>query len=66
MSNSEITIKVQNYNGNNGFINWDIIKDQQIIKQTKYFNHIRFKKPTIVEINTKTISSDNSFIISVL
>lgn len=38
---------------NEGFIQWDILNKQKIIKQTKYCKHIRFEKPFTVMMNGK-------------
>jgi len=40
------------------FITWDIINNQKIIEETKYFKHIRFNKPvTITMDGRKRISA---------
>lgn len=35
------------------FINWDILKKQELISQGKYFSHVRFKKPLTVRMDGK-------------
>lgn len=54
MSNSEITIKVQNYNGNNGFINslqsglqkYGSLTEKQLFAAGKFFNKLNNPSPT--------------------
>jgi hypothetical protein len=35
------------------FIRWEILKQQRIISQTKYFRHVRFEKPLVVSMDGK-------------
>lgn len=35
------------------YIRWDILKQQEIVNQTKYFRHIRFEKPLTVSMDGK-------------
>ena len=37
----------------NNFISWNILDEQSIVKQTKFFNHVRFKEPLIVKMDGK-------------
>ena len=54
MSNSEITIKVQNYNGNNGFINslqsglqkYGSLTEKQLFAAGKFFTKLNNPAPT--------------------
>ena len=36
-----------------GYIKYDILQEQEEIEQTKYFNHVRFKKPLKVRMDGK-------------
>ncbi len=39
------------------FVNWDVLNNQEVIEETKYFKHVRFKKPfSIVMDGKKRIS----------
>ena len=42
-----------NHECNDGRINWEILKNQEVIRKGKYFNHIRFAKPVIVMMDGK-------------
>jgi hypothetical protein len=35
------------------FINWDVLKKQKILRQTKYFRHVEFEKPLCVRMDGK-------------
>ncbi|MCU0369873.1 MAG: pyruvate, phosphate dikinase [Bacteroidales bacterium] len=35
------------------FIRWDILKNQKVVNQTKYFKHVRFNEPLIVSMDGK-------------
>jgi len=34
-------------------INWDMLDNQNLVRETNYFKHIRFKKPLIVKMDGK-------------
>ncbi len=41
----------------NDFVNWDVLNNQEVIEETKYFKHVRFKNPfSIVMDGKKRIS----------
>jgi hypothetical protein len=47
-----------NHQNLNDFINWDIIKKQQVVTETNYFKHVQFKSPiTITMDGRKRISA---------
>ena len=46
-----------NENSKTDFIKWDLLEEQKIISETKYFKHIAFEKPFTVLMNGKTRKS---------
>jgi hypothetical protein len=45
------------------FIRWELLNNQEVINETKYFKHIRFRKPLSVVMNGREKSAaiiDNS------
>jgi hypothetical protein len=39
------------YENQRNFIRWDILDKKALVKQTKYFRHIRFDKPLNVRMD---------------
>ncbi|MEA3478868.1 MAG: pyruvate, phosphate dikinase, partial [Bacteroidota bacterium] len=35
------------------YIRWDLLKEQELVEETKYFKHIRFKEPLVVSMDGK-------------
>ncbi len=35
------------------FINWDILKEQEVLEQTTFFKHVQFAKPLIIKMDGK-------------
>ena len=35
------------------YIKWDVLKKQELVNQTKYFRHVRFKKPLTISMDGK-------------
>jgi hypothetical protein len=40
-----------NHQNLNDFISWDILNQQEVVQQTKYFKHIRFKEPFVIKMD---------------
>ena len=40
-----------NHQNINDFISWDILNQQQVIQETKYFKHVRFANPVIITMD---------------
>lgn len=41
----------------NSFINWDILRKQSVIEQSRYFKHVRFEKPIKIRMDGKKQSA---------
>ena len=44
-----------------GFINWEVLYDQEVLEETEFFKHIRFKKPLHIRMDGKQQISVISF-----
>ncbi len=42
-----------NHKSPGDFINWDILRNQEVIEKKKYFTHVRFKDPLYVKMDGK-------------
>jgi len=46
-------VDVERLNHHSSILNWEILKEQKIIKRRKYVTHVQFKKSLIVKMDGK-------------